>query len=574
MSSPNQPQPPSKPHGPESDAPKAALDISWLGGGSQPADPDEAHAQALALLAQTGLTNMGRLNALLEIGPQMATLPSTTVHRAITEIGLHDALPLIEICSNEQVRELVDLDAWRGDRVDPEGLLDWLHALTTLSDERVAWSHLRGLDIELLAHLVRTRCRIYLAADEDAPDEPEGTMFPTPDGWFVLDLLCESSAETEQLIALLEYYYRQDADEARRLLQNVMWELPSDLEEEALRWRLGRLQDMGFANPFEALVVYSYLDPRSVVLTEDTRDTPPSAVPDPRPADPSALVVSEDEAPLLAAALEGIDDPAERQRLATAMLWLANRTLSADGIHPADLEGARTSLRALRCRLSLGLDHLSAGNVERARDALMRIALLRIARLGHSLVIDLARPVLKLARLRKLGRQRRKLDLLPEALEGQLQLLIAPRPQLLQGPTPRPFCSRRDLEIAAAWVEQAQLAALLVPRNSLPADAPDTLRMPDCFCTAVFNAALGREGAFDTTAFAAARALVGDGTHRSPQLLAASESLVSLRLVDAPEQLIAGQQLARAWLGELCQHLAALAPEVELRFVGGLWFEL
>ena len=50
------------------------------------------------------------------------------------------------------------------------------------------------------------------------------------------------------------------------LLENAIsrGELPSGLQEMAHRWRSGRMADLGFADPWEALEVYRELDPAAI----------------------------------------------------------------------------------------------------------------------------------------------------------------------------------------------------------------------------------------------------------------------------------------------------------------------
>ena len=45
------------------------------------------------------------------------------------------------------------------------------------------------------------------------------------------------------------------------MMLGVIWELETETEEWARRWRLARLEDLGFPRWEEAMGVYRYLDP-------------------------------------------------------------------------------------------------------------------------------------------------------------------------------------------------------------------------------------------------------------------------------------------------------------------------
>ena len=131
---------------------------------------------------------------------------------------------------------------------------------------------LAGLDAELVALILRMGARIYDITQGAAPEESEGTFFPTPDGFFVLDVVglprdegAERPTSDEHdraavIIRLVDSLYRTDKDLARRLLVAAIGELDSELEETAYRWQRGRMEDLGFADYYEALEVYRELD--------------------------------------------------------------------------------------------------------------------------------------------------------------------------------------------------------------------------------------------------------------------------------------------------------------------------
>ena len=66
-------------------------------------------------------------------------------------------------------------------------MAEWLEALAEAPTERIA-AWVAGIDVELFALLLRKTSRIYDLSMEEAPDEAVGTLYPTPDNLFVLDV--------------------------------------------------------------------------------------------------------------------------------------------------------------------------------------------------------------------------------------------------------------------------------------------------------------------------------------------------------------------------------------------------
>ena len=511
-------------------------------------------------------TTPSELNALLDdpLAPSIIRqFPSVLLHRMLCSIGRADMVEVLALARPEQVREILDLEIWQGDRLQLDEALDWLCFLTTLPDE-VRKRDLKALDIELIGYVLKQNTQIHLVEEGTLPDEAEGNLHGTPDGWFVLELTAQEQAQVQQTVALVDALYQDDPEEARRLLHKLMGELPTELEEWSLRWRNNRLEDLGFADPQEALLLYAYLDPASVHPSEGSVDRPPRADPEPSlgkelmglPSEPTSFWNK---------ATARIIDPTDRARLSDALLALSNRALAADRIHPADLESGERSLQALHCRLSLGLEHLSGGDLERSTVALAGVGLLRIARLGHSLVLDLRRRLMGPLREGKLGRQPGKADRLDPPLAQQIAALCTPRPHYYEADTDqtRPFCTLQDLAVARKWVDQALAAAELVQHLELPSPLPTGATFGDLYRTAMVNRCLSRQGPLDRPALQRfLREVVQQGQ------LDLAVFPPSLDQTATP----ATQRLIEDWLRALKEQLGQLDPnQLDLRFVGGLW---
>ena len=533
---------------------------------------DDLHIRSIAAQLWGGvdrpLTGNELINAILEdpaAAVKLASVPSVWLHRLVCELGMADTSELLEMATKEQVREILDLELWQGDRLDREEALDWLHFLTTLSTE-AAIRHIRGLDIELLGLVLRHHVRIYLADEETAPEEPEGALYPTRDGWFILEIMAQNEADVAKVIQLVDTLYQDDQDDIRRLLQNLMWELTTELEEWSLRWRNNRLQDLGFADPIEALELYAYLDPATVKVDEQTADMPLRGDPEPMGETPLEALASSGQSFLDRTLALVVRDTSEERRLGAAMITLCNRCLAADRVDPSDGDSAKQSLEQLHWRISLGLEHLCEGQLERGPEVLGAVAMIRLARLGHSLTLELRRRLLPHMRDGRLGRGPGQVDLLDSPLAQRIAALALPRPRLwsvlnVEG---SPFCTMADLETARQWVHELEQTLELAERISLSVPMPEEVTYGDLVRTLVINVLQERQGPLDRPALAR---FLSDHVQRErlgPEVLQAA-----LDLLQPGEQ---GQPVVEAWMRGLEDSVGRLDPtDLDLRFVDGLW---
>ncbi len=163
---------------------------------------------------------------------------------------------------------MLDFAIWERDQINPAAYGEWLAAIAAAPFERIGrW--MKGIDSELLGLILRRGAAIYDLSEGAPPEEPEGTFYPTPDGFFVLDVRVSPVVDdgpdpARALITLIDALYRTDHEFARHMIVGAIGELDAELEESAYRWRQARMADLGFADYYEALEVYRELDPATV----------------------------------------------------------------------------------------------------------------------------------------------------------------------------------------------------------------------------------------------------------------------------------------------------------------------
>src|SRR6476661_6540277 len=132
-----------------------------------------------------------RADALLaerDVESAVRALPGDELYYVLHELGHEDAGPLLAAATADQLQVVFDFALWQRDRIEPDTLAEWAEAIAHAPPERIAdW--LAGLDAEIVALILRRGARIHDITQAPAPEEPEGTFFPTPDGFFVLDVV-------------------------------------------------------------------------------------------------------------------------------------------------------------------------------------------------------------------------------------------------------------------------------------------------------------------------------------------------------------------------------------------------
>ena len=320
---------------------------------------------------------------LLELTPQpealIPRLPEAEVCFTLKAIGIADADWLIEYATPEQIVAAVDLDAWQGIDPDPAALEPWIAALSTAS-EAALLRGTRALDPELLVLYLRDRVDVYLDPRDEEWQAPPG--FQTLEGQFYFGAKREND-DVDSLARLLRILFSSDYWLYYRLMQGAIWELDSDLEEWARRWRTGRLQDMGFPSWDEAMRIYGFLRPeqRAEIPTGSRPfDASSWSLPVWMPGLPAAL----DSTHLVFRALAELE-PEERQAFFYAFVAIANAVAIADQLPLGEPETLPRALDEAALQTSRGLEYLARENGLSAVEVLRRVEVERLFRVGANL---------------------------------------------------------------------------------------------------------------------------------------------------------------------------------------------
>jgi hypothetical protein len=550
--------------------------------------PEGPLARLRASLA--GPRGYRRIDALLSANDAeaaVAALAPTEMFELVHEVGFEDAADLIHLATPEQIRGCLDLDAWDRDHILVDPVKPWLSSIIDAGFEKLGqvWA---GLDYEMRALFFQRHTQIWdLTLGEEPDDDPddeevgERPVYMTVDRWFAIRLLGDEDTN-RLIIQLLDDLYRADPDLARHTIMAAKSELPSELEETSYRWRSARLADLGYADFYDALELFRPLDTDKVSIGENTQDRRASVELDGDDRGlPLAIAEEVVRQSFLARALGRIEDTAESERLEIAILMLVNKVLAAGRAKPGQSEVVSRAARYATATVSLGLEAVTRGDLDRAELALRSIAMIRLFRVGYTITIKLSRLARSLApRAATAGSPTREL------VAG----LVSHRPlfsraaELPPADGLRPFESQADLRRAAELMTQlaarvALVESLGVNLVAMAAQPEPRPALDDHVRTALVRAMAGGEfsaAALRQAELAAWRAGSVIAGSITPPARIAARGAIKGRLATAGVKLADEQQaiLVDSWLADIEQSLGAVGDgEIDPRFVEGILVE-
>jgi hypothetical protein len=180
-------------------------------------------------------------------------LPAEEVFLTVKGAGEGDALSLVGLTSPDQLRFILDMELWTGDRLDGARARQWLMSVLACGEEKV---------IELLEHCDRELLTIMmsklvtLVPNEEGVTVPQGLSSIMPDEFFTI--LSSVPEETENMRLLLRIIRQWDRDRFYELLFDIYGKSGTEAEEGALRWRNSRLEEKGLLEFDEAIEIYAY----------------------------------------------------------------------------------------------------------------------------------------------------------------------------------------------------------------------------------------------------------------------------------------------------------------------------
>jgi len=484
-----------------------------------------------------------RLDALLSSPDAPAlvrVVPAQDLYLLVREVGLADAAELVGMCSGEQLQAFVDLDAWHGDRLDPGGVARWLDALVAgrCRDLPELW---QALDPPLQVLTVHRLVHVQTLDRDEPPPEPTGVfLMDTPDRRYRLSAVSEAVVGAAR--ALLAAQLSLEPISVSVLAAEAAAAVPAECEELAFRFRSGRLADLGFPDPDEALLLetpYASLEharqaASAVAVTTADTDLP-------------RWLVVRGGGGLLAEALDLLE-PDARARAGQELVHLCNVALVGWRVELGEPGEVRAAAEQVHAHVTLALRALGADTPETAAACLERTP--------ARILYRTARTVLHGPGARAAGLLPIAGRLLPED-ERFLEALASRPPRRLDG---APW-SRPDQVHDA----EARLAGLAWVAGWLR-ELPEDVSALDAFGTGLIRRVLGLSPGWEPVGEADLRAVLHDALrdgHLDEPARVKAEA-------DAPSA--AARAVARRLCDALAEEWGGLDADgpLDVRFVAGV----
>jgi len=374
-------------------------------------------------------------------------LPELEVFLTVKEVGERDSLELISLTTPEQFQYLLDLDFWKKDRLDAEKVLHWIEFLVESGEKKVT-QFIESTDPEFIALILKKFLEVITIEGEALGTRDRIPLF-TLDQYYYIHFKGKGAREIFQ--PFLEIFYRVDSRVFRRLMDSLLVELESELEETGYRLRNARLADYGFSDFEEALEIYRFLNPDSLRVGERT---PRTAGREEGSQGGSVFYLTfQNQGPFFSTVLSEIDDLDEQDRLKQEITGLCNKAIVAEAIDLSNIAAMERTVEKVYHTLNLGLLYLSKEDKIRASHLLRSLPLQRLFQYGVSTTILVRRKAEAILKGPWFSNDEKNLPFLDPPHFETFEGILRKRPALYRNWSYEDFKTLQDLKEAEEFLE-------------------------------------------------------------------------------------------------------------------------
>lgn len=273
-------------------------------------------------------------------------LPEAELTITIRSSGMSDAAWLLEVASPEQRVACVDLDCWGPWKLDRGRLVEWVDAAIEAGRPTLLKA-LQEWDPELWLLALRGMTEVAVLGKEDEP----------PPGWMTQDGVVYWNPNGDEDFARVHEIAQASFAEATprywQLVYGLLFELPSDVEEYAIKWHTARMGDLGFPDLEQAMQIYRPLRPEAARVIEVPADDEEESALVPQPQLPKQLAGT-----LVGEAL-GELPPQRAAEILGYVLGVANSVAVADRLRLSEPESIPAATEKAVRGMDLGLRELA-----------------------------------------------------------------------------------------------------------------------------------------------------------------------------------------------------------------------
>jgi hypothetical protein len=374
-------------------------------------------------------------------------LPELEVFLTVKEAGEKDCLDLISMTTPEQFQYMLDLDFWKKDQLDPEKVLQWMELLLEAGEKKVS-QFIQSTDIEFISLLLKKFLHVT-AMDGERLEGMDRIPLFTLDQYYFMHFRGKRTREVFE--PFLQMLYRVDKKIYQRLMDSLIAEFESELEETGYRLRNGRLADYGFPDFEEALEIYRFVNPDSFtggegfsqVLSRDEAGKEESFF----------YLTFQNEGPFFSSILSKINDAYEEDLFKHEIADLCNKAIVAEAIDLSNIAAMERVVKKVYHYLNLGLQYLSKGDERKAFEILRSLPLQKLFQYGVSTTLLLRRKAESILQGPWFSNDQENLVFLDPPHFEKFEGILRRRPALYRDWIYQDFGNLQDLKEADAFLE-------------------------------------------------------------------------------------------------------------------------
>lgn len=360
-----------------------------------------------------------------------------------------DSQILLQYVPPETICHFIDMDCWEKDSISVENLLEWLWEIYNASVETLQ-DALEVIDLDLVILLFQSYIEVVqvVPTDENISDLLNEGYESVDDIYYFR--FTQEDEKIQLLKDMLNLLFTNHHNIYYGIMQGVVWELKSTMEESIYERRTLRLMEMGFPPPDEAMSIYQRIKPDKLLNTGIRKEKTP--VVDEAKTFLPALYrehFSENRG-LIVKTLEEIS-PENRDRFVYEMIYLANKITMADYKPLNEVNELKTSIDKATSIASLGLAVFMKEHNSTAHAVVENINAETLFSLGYNMILE------QQQRLKSLLREI-DLTMIPQSLSEYLDGLLKKRPRYKDSE----FSCAEQLEQVRDSIDRIEAMALIM----------------------------------------------------------------------------------------------------------------
>lgn len=359
-----------------------------------------------------------------------------------------DSQILLQYITPETISHIIDMDCWDRDTLKVDVLMDWLWEIYNAAPDSLQ-NALGSLDLDIMILLYQSFIDVVqvVPTDERIADLLDAGYESIDDNYFFL--IREDDEKTQLLKDMLSLMFTHYQNTYYAIMEGVIWEMRSYLEENIYEKRALRLMELGFPPPDEAMSIYRRVQSHRLLGQGLSREKVPR-MESGRTVLPALYLDHLSRNTDLIASSLGETSPETRDRFVVEMIYLANKVVMADYRPLNELDELRGGIDKASALASLGLAAAMKLSGRSASEILDTSNAETLFSFGFNMILD------QQVRLRRILKDV-GMGMLPERLSAYAEGLIRKRPLFRD----RDFSSIEQLDEVTHAVDMIEVLAAI-----------------------------------------------------------------------------------------------------------------